>query len=201
MYSSLTTAAPNITAAQIGKFFKDATFGVKSGDVAGSESPEPGVTIVRDKQFGVPHIYGDTRAELMFGIGYATAEDRLFFIDALRHAGQGDARAVRRRRQTSAMDESVWASEPYTQQDLVNQVNYGLTHSPLRPADLQRRDQLRRRNQRVYRRGQEEPAVHRDSSRASTSRCRTGRSRSRSRTSSRSRRSSAASSATAAATS
>ena len=26
----------------------------------------------------------------MFGIGYATAEDRLFFIDVLRHSGQGD---------------------------------------------------------------------------------------------------------------
>ena len=60
------------------------------GNVASSESPEPGVTIVRDTQFGVPHIYGDTRAALMFGIGYATAEDRLFFIDVLRHAGRGE---------------------------------------------------------------------------------------------------------------
>ncbi len=128
MYSNLTTAAPNITTAQIGNFFKDATFGVKSGDVATSESPEPGVTILRDQQFGVPHIYGDTRAELMFGIGYATAEDRLFFIDALRHAGAGDLAQFAGGSNVS-MDESVWASEPYTQQDLVNQVNYGLTHS------------------------------------------------------------------------
>ena len=45
---------------------------------------------MRDTGFGVPHIYGDTRAELMFGIGYATAEDRLFFIDVLRHAGRGE---------------------------------------------------------------------------------------------------------------
>ena len=89
MYSNLTTAVP-ITDSQIPQFFKDATFGVPAGDVASTESPEPGVTIERDTQFGVPHIYGDTRAELMFGIGYATAEDRLFFIDVLRHAGQGD---------------------------------------------------------------------------------------------------------------
>ena len=89
MYSNLTTAAPNIQESQLGQFYKDATFGVPAGDVAGSESPEPGVTIVRDASFGVPHIYGDTRAELMFGIGYATAEDRLFFIDVLRHAGDG----------------------------------------------------------------------------------------------------------------
>ena len=78
---------------------------------------------MRDKQFGVPHIYGDTRAELMFGIGYATAEDRLFFIDVLRHAGQGDLASFAGGANV-AMDESVWADEPYTQQDLVNQVNY-----------------------------------------------------------------------------
>ncbi len=130
MYSSLTTAAPNITAAQIGKYYKDATFGVKSGDVESTEHPEPGATIIRDSGYGVPHIYGDTRAELMFAIGFATAEDRLFFIDALRHAGQGDLAAFAGGSNVS-MDESVWASEPYTHQDLVGQVMYGLDHSPL----------------------------------------------------------------------
>ena len=129
MYSNLTTAAPNIQASQITDFFKDATFGVKTGDLAGSESPESGVTIERDKQFGVPHIYGDTRAELMFGIGYATAEDRLFFIDALRHAGQGDLAGFAGGSNVP-MDESVWATSPYTQQDLVNQVNEGIANLP-----------------------------------------------------------------------
>src|SRR6201995_1020760 len=123
MYSGLTTAAGSITPATIPDYFKDATFGVPAGDVESSESPEAGVTIVRDKQFGVPHIYGDTRAELMFGIGYATAEDRLFFIDALRHSGQGDLASFAGGANVS-MDEEVWADEPYTQQDLVNQVNY-----------------------------------------------------------------------------
>ncbi len=122
MYSNLTTAAGSITAQTIPDYYKDATFGVQPGEIGSQESPEPGVTIVRDKQFGVPHIYGDTRAELMFGIGYATAEDRLFFIDALRHAGQGDL-ANFAGGANVAMDESVWDSEPYTQQDLVNQVN------------------------------------------------------------------------------
>jgi acyl-homoserine lactone acylase PvdQ len=123
MYSNLTTAAGAITAQTIPDYYKDATFGVPAGDVASSESPEPGVTIVRDKQFGVPHIYGDTRAALMFGIGYATAEDRLFFIDVLRHAGQGDLASFAGGSNVD-MDASVWASEPYTHQDLVNQVNY-----------------------------------------------------------------------------
>ena len=125
MYSNLTTAAGSITAQTIPDYFKDATFGVPPGDVESTESPEPGVTIVRDKQYGVPHIYGDTRPELMFGIGYATAEDRLFFIDALRHAGQGDLASFAGGANVS-MDESVWADEPYTQQDLVNQVNFGI---------------------------------------------------------------------------
>ena len=44
---------------------------------------------IRDKQYGVPHIYGDTRPELEFAIGYATAEDRLFFMDVLRHTAEG----------------------------------------------------------------------------------------------------------------
>jgi acyl-homoserine lactone acylase PvdQ len=123
MYTNLTTAAGSITPATVPDYFKDATFGVPAGDVESTQSPEPGVTIVRDKQYGVPHIYGDTRDELMFGIGYATAEDRLFFIDALRHSGQGDLASFAGGANVS-MDEEVWADEPYTQQDLVNQLNY-----------------------------------------------------------------------------
>ena len=117
MYSNLTTAAPNIQASQLGLYYKDATFGVPAGDVGSTETPEPGVTIVRDAGYGVPHIYGDTRAELMFGIGYASAEDRLFFMDALRHAGRGDLAAFAGGANV-AMDESVWQGEPYTEQDL-----------------------------------------------------------------------------------
>ena len=134
MYSNLTTAVP-ITEAQIPQFYKDATFGVPAGDVASSESPEPGVTIERDSGFGVPHIYGDTRAELMFGIGYATAEDRLFFIDVLRHSGQGDL-AQFAGGSNVAMDEDVWSNEPYTQQDLVNQINWAASSSPDGPQIL-----------------------------------------------------------------
>jgi acyl-homoserine lactone acylase PvdQ len=134
MYSNLTTAVP-ITEAQIPQFYKDATFGVPAGDLASSESPEAGVTIERDSQFGVPHIYGDTRAELMFGIGYATAEDRLFFIDVLRHSGQGDLASFAGGANV-AMDEDVWSNEPYTQQDLVNQINWAASSSPDGPQIL-----------------------------------------------------------------
>ena len=129
MYSNLTTAAPNVQASQLTQYFKDATFGVPAGAVASSETPEPGVTIERDARFGVPHIYGDTRAELMFGIGYATAEDRLFFIDAVRHLGRGDLAGFAGGA-NAPLDELQWEVAPYTEQDLADQVNYAAATLP-----------------------------------------------------------------------
>ncbi|HEX8854265.1 MAG TPA: penicillin acylase family protein, partial [Thermoleophilaceae bacterium] len=124
MYGDLVYATPGLTAADIPKYFKDASFGVKDGDVERRYSPRSDVTIVRDKGFGVPHIYGSTRAGAMFGIGYATAEDRLFFIDVLRHLGRaqlssfaGGAPANR------AFDEEQWQVAPYTEKDLEDQIN------------------------------------------------------------------------------
>ena len=52
------------------------------------KKPTVGVTVIRDSAYGVPHIYGDTRADTMFGAGYAGAEDRLFLMDILRHTGR-----------------------------------------------------------------------------------------------------------------
>src|SRR3954453_23005193 len=59
------------------------------GGVPRTETPGPGAQIFRDAKFGMAHIYGDTRADVMFGAGYATAEERLFAMDALRHAAKG----------------------------------------------------------------------------------------------------------------
>jgi len=50
----------------------------ETGSPPAVERPSPGVLIVRDSQYQVPRIYGNTRAEAMWGAGYATAEDRLF---------------------------------------------------------------------------------------------------------------------------
>src|SRR4051812_13612317 len=55
---------------------------------ATTETPKPGVTIARDG-FGVPYVTGSTRADVSWGAGYAQAEDRLFFMDVLRHTAQG----------------------------------------------------------------------------------------------------------------
>ncbi len=126
MYANLVKAAPGIQAAQLPGYFKDATFGVRPENVVRTYSPRFDVTIERDR-FGVPHIYGSTRSGTMFGTGYATAEDRLFFIDVLRHLGRsqlssfaGGAPANR------DMDRQQFAVAPYTEEDLQKQIDQGL---------------------------------------------------------------------------
>jgi acyl-homoserine lactone acylase PvdQ len=121
MYEDLPFAAP-ITQSQIPDYYIDATFGVKPGQVAKTETPEAGVTIEWDSAYGIPHIYGDTRAELEFGIGWANAEDRLFFMDALRHIGRAELTAFAGGGASDeSFDQSQWAAAPYTEQDLQNQ--------------------------------------------------------------------------------
>ncbi|MEA2309733.1 MAG: hypothetical protein QOI65_2019, partial [Thermoleophilaceae bacterium] len=124
MYGDLVYAVPGLTRAQLPKYFKDATFGVKPADVARTYSPRADVTIVRDNGFGVPHVYGSTRAGTMFGEGYIAAEDRLFFIDVLRHLGRAQLTAFAGGAQGNRdFDESQWAIAPYTEADLQRQID------------------------------------------------------------------------------
>ncbi len=90
LYAGLIHASPTLTREQIPNYFKDATFGAKEGDLASVESPRSDVTIARDGSYGVPHVYGSTRAGVMFGAGYAGAADRLFLMDVLRHAARAE---------------------------------------------------------------------------------------------------------------
>ena len=124
MYARLLSATPGVSAKTIGGLFKDASFGVAPGDQARAYSPRDGLTITRDASFGVPHVYGATRSAAMFGLGYIAAEDRLFFIDVLRHAGRaqlssfaGGAAGNRH------MDEDQWRQAPYTEADLEAQID------------------------------------------------------------------------------
>ncbi|MCW2605876.1 MAG: Penicillin acylase [Frankiales bacterium] len=70
------------------KLYKDASFLPESAGGA-LTSPREGVRILRDETYEVPRIYGDTRADTMFGAGYAVAQDRLFFMDVLRRTAEG----------------------------------------------------------------------------------------------------------------
>jgi acyl-homoserine lactone acylase PvdQ len=90
MYRDLVYAQPTLQASQLDSFFKPADLGVPAAEVGTTISPRAGVTIVRDRGFQVPHVYGETRADAMWGVGYAQAQDRLFFMDVLRHTGRGD---------------------------------------------------------------------------------------------------------------
>jgi acyl-homoserine lactone acylase PvdQ len=124
LYNDLLYASPTLTHADIAKYFKDATFGVKEGDVESTISPRPGVTIVRDKEYGVPRIYGDTDEDVEFGAGYVAAQDRLFFIDVLRHTGRAQLSSfVGGAAGNRAMDREQWSIAPYTEADLQRQID------------------------------------------------------------------------------
>lgn len=89
-YEGIEQAGPAFSAADIDRFYKDSSFRTLApGEVASTETPRAGVTIVRDKAFAVPRITGATRSDVMWGAGYATAENRLFFMDVLRHTAEG----------------------------------------------------------------------------------------------------------------
>src|SRR4051794_9208476 len=124
LYENLLYASPSLTPQQIPNYFKDATFGVKPDDVESTISPRPGLTIVRDRTYGVTHIYGDTRDDVMFGTGYAGAQDRLFLMDVLRHTGRAQLSSfVGGSPSNREMDRTQWAIAPYTEADLQQQID------------------------------------------------------------------------------
>src|SRR3954451_19495743 len=124
MYTNLMYATPGLQESDIGKYFPDATFGVKPEDVERTYSPggRDDVTVERDRQFGIPHIYGTTRAGTMFAEGYVAAEDRLFMMDVLRHYGAAELSSFAGGANVST-DEEQWQAAPYTQADLQQQID------------------------------------------------------------------------------
>jgi len=76
LYEKLTPKRGNVTQETIEKDFLPEKFGVNTGGgVLRTEKPESGLEIVRDKH-DIPHIYGATRGEAMFGSGWVAAKDR-----------------------------------------------------------------------------------------------------------------------------
>src|SRR3954452_16559633 len=123
LYRDLLSNYRTLNDAGVDRVFKDASFGVRPQDVERTYSPRSDVTIVRDN-YGVPHIYGNTSAGAEFGAGYASAEDRLFFMDVFRHLGRaqlssfaGGAPANRE------LDQQIWNVAPYTEADLQRQID------------------------------------------------------------------------------
>ncbi len=124
MYAGLVYASPGLADADVLDFYKDASFGCRDDDVLRVYSPTPGVTIVRDASHGVPHIFGTTRAATMFAQGYATAEDRLFLMDVLRHVGRARmSEFLGASPGNMEMDREQLAVAPYEEPDLTAQAN------------------------------------------------------------------------------
>jgi penicillin amidase len=67
-----------------------ASIGLACGPVEPEPEPEPGplCTIIRD-DYGIPHVFADTKEGLGFGAGYAMAQDRLWQADVMRRAASG----------------------------------------------------------------------------------------------------------------
>ena len=78
LYDGLTPLRGNVTDADI-----DALFLPENLEPVGATTEEvtgrPGLTILYDS-FGVPHITGETRADLAFGAGWVTARDRFLLL-------------------------------------------------------------------------------------------------------------------------
>jgi acyl-homoserine lactone acylase PvdQ len=118
------SAARGFGMSDVKQFYKDATFGVPEGGVESTTSPRPGVTIVRDSAYGIPHVYGETRHDVMFGAGYVNAADRLFLMDVLRHTGRAQLSSfIGGSPSNREMDRAQWQFAPYTEEDLQQQVD------------------------------------------------------------------------------
>lgn len=125
MYDNLVRSQPGLTNEQLGEYFKPE-------DLRGpDDGPWETESVISDDQytarikrddFGVPHIFGDTREDVEFGAGYATAQDRLFLLDVLRRAGRGELSRFLGPADFS-FDRDIAESAPYRERDRTAQIN------------------------------------------------------------------------------
>jgi acyl-homoserine lactone acylase PvdQ len=88
LYSGLTPLRDNVTDADIEHFFLPEDF-QPIGQAHEEQTGRPGLRLIYDS-FGIPHVYGQTRADMAFGAGWTTARDRGLLIQL----GRGPARAA-----------------------------------------------------------------------------------------------------------
>jgi acyl-homoserine lactone acylase PvdQ len=86
MYAALVDDT-EVTDEELTDYFHDGSI---AADVVESEyEVGTGITVQRDA-FGIPHVSATTDEGAFFGLGYVTAEDRLWHMDVLRHAARGE---------------------------------------------------------------------------------------------------------------
>jgi hypothetical protein len=88
LYDALTPKRGNVTDADIDQLYLPEDF-EPVGATHQEITPRPGVTITYDS-YGVPHVKGETRADLAYGAGWVTARDRGLLL----LLGRGPARAA-----------------------------------------------------------------------------------------------------------
>jgi acyl-homoserine lactone acylase PvdQ len=88
LYDALTPLRGNVTASDIERYFLPQNF-APVGTAREEQTGRPGLRLVYD-EYGIPHVYGQTRADVAFGAGWTTARDRGLLL----LVGRGPARAA-----------------------------------------------------------------------------------------------------------
>ncbi len=79
LYNDLTPLQGHVTPADLKRYYLSEKFGVTGPIVRREHTGRAGLQILRDK-YDIPHIYGRTRADVMFGSGWVAAEDRQLLL-------------------------------------------------------------------------------------------------------------------------
>jgi acyl-homoserine lactone acylase PvdQ len=128
-YDHLTYAGtggnPPITDSTLGSYYDDESFGIPAGDTTSTVTDPGGEDVQIDyDNHDVPHVYGSNDETMSFGAGYAQASERLFFMDVLRHYGEGETAAFVGSSCTDfLMDEQQLLLAPYTAAERQAQVD------------------------------------------------------------------------------
>src|SRR5881409_762058 len=83
IYDALTPLFDKVTPADVSRLFKPETLWTGTERAVRVERPRAGVVIKRDT-WDVPHIFGKTQADVSYGLGWASAEDRGLLMELAR---------------------------------------------------------------------------------------------------------------------
>ncbi len=79
LYDALTPLRGHVSAADVAKDYLSEKFGVVGPVLRSEHTGRPGLRILRDSH-DIPHVYGRTRDDVMFGVGWIVAEDRTLLL-------------------------------------------------------------------------------------------------------------------------
>jgi len=75
LYDALTPLQGHVSASDLTRLYLSEKFGITGAVIRSEDTGRPGLKILRDSH-DIPHIYGSTRDDVMFGSGWVAAEDR-----------------------------------------------------------------------------------------------------------------------------